>query len=141
VLGLVMVLVVLIFGLAGRVRRILTVAGCAGWFREVLLCEHECRAVFRRRTSGFYGTAGGGAASRGDCLGARMASVQTYSISGYQRRPCRQRRDGRSVWYLINLLAVSAYSESVKLDAAKLYSFHPGSFKTQDPVERPACGR
>ncbi|HLK64296.1 MAG TPA: hypothetical protein VKU19_12700 [Bryobacteraceae bacterium] len=120
---------------------VLTVAGCAGWFREVLPREHEVivsvgpedlavtttRRVVDRlpvapdqvrawlplhthpMSAGLKGGLAGGVAM------AVLACAYGVLKAG-------------SIWYPINLLAASVYSQSLKLVAAQLYSFHTDSF-------------
>ena len=120
---------------------ILIVAGCVGWFREVLPHEHEVTvsmtpdervAVTTRRivervpvapdqlrawlplhthpiSAGIKGGLAGGVAM------AVLACAYGALKAG-------------SIWYPINLLAASIYSQSVKLGPSQLYSFHFDSF-------------
>jgi hypothetical protein len=120
---------------------VLTVAGCAGWFREVLPREHEIvlpvvpedvRAVTHRRvvdrlpvapdqvrawlplhthpvSAGIKGGLAGGVAM------AVLACAYGILKTG-------------SIWYPINLLAASVYSQSMKLETSQLNAFHPDSF-------------
>jgi hypothetical protein len=120
---------------------VLTVAGCAGWFREVLPSAHEVelpvtpdefvpvtprRAVDRLPvapdqvrawlplqthpiSAGLKGGMAGGVAM------AMLACTYGVLKAG-------------SIWYPINLLAASIYSQSLKLGAAGLNAFHADSF-------------
>jgi len=120
---------------------VLAVAGCAGWFGEVLPREHEVVepvvpediAVVTNRlmvdrlavapdqvrawlplhthpiSAGLRGGLAGGAAM------AVLACAYGVLKAG-------------SIWYPINLLAASAYAQSMKLGEAQLYSFHADSF-------------
>ncbi|HKE27675.1 MAG TPA: hypothetical protein VKB88_35210 [Bryobacteraceae bacterium] len=119
----------------------LTVAGCAGWFREVLPVEHEIevpviaeefaavtnrsvvdrlpvapdqvRAWLPLHTHPISAGLKGGLAG-----GVAMAVLAcTYGML----------RAG-SIWYPINLLAASVYAQSLKLGASQLYGFHADSF-------------
>ncbi|MGA8442884.1 MAG: hypothetical protein WB762_26020 [Candidatus Sulfotelmatobacter sp.] len=119
---------------------LLSLAGCVGWFREVLPQERketvpvvpqDIRITTERRL------------------------VERVSIPTYQRAwlpvhtyPISAGVKGglagsvamavlacaygllkvRSIWYPINLLAAAVYAESLKLGPAQLYSFHAGSF-------------
>ena len=120
---------------------VLTLAGCAGWFREVLPREHEVevpvipdefvpvttrRAVDRLpvapdqvrawlplHTHPISAGLKGGMAG-----GAAMAVLAcTYGIL-----------KAGSIWYPINLLASSVYAQSLKLGASGLNAFHADSF-------------
>jgi hypothetical protein len=120
---------------------VLAVAGCAGWFREVLPREHEVevpviaddfvpvttrptvdrlpiapdqvRAWLPLHTHPMSAGLKGGLAG-----GAAMALLaSTYGIL----------KTG-SIWYPINLLAASVYAQSVKLGVSQLNAFHPDSF-------------
>ena len=119
---------------------VLAVAGCIGWFREVFPREHKVTVpvlpdVFRASTerrvvdrfpiaeqvrawlpvhtypvsAGLKGGLAGGVAM------AVLACVYGVLKAG-------------SIWYPINLLAATAYAESLKLGPSQLYSFHAGSF-------------
>jgi hypothetical protein len=119
----------------------LTVAGCAGWFREVLPVEHEIevpviaeefaavtnrpvvdrlpvapdqvRAWLPLHTHPISAGLKGGLAG-----GVAMAVLAcTYGVL----------RAG-SIWYPINLLAASVYAQSLKLGASQLTAFHADSF-------------
>ena len=120
---------------------VLTVAGCAGWFREVFPREHEVvvqvvpedvpvvttrrivdrlpvaqdqlRAWLPLRTHPVSAGVRGGLAG-----GVAMAVLAcTYGLL-----------KAGSIWYPINLLAASVYSQSVKLGSSQLHSFHADSF-------------
>lgn len=119
---------------------VLAVAGSVGWFREVLPHEHEVAVpvvpdVFRASTerrvvdripvteqvrawlpvhtypisAGLKGGLAGGVAM------AVLACAYGVLKAG-------------SIWYPINLLAATAYAESLKLGPSQLYSFHADSF-------------
>jgi hypothetical protein len=120
---------------------VLTVAGCAGWFREVLPTEHEVLVpvvpdqlvpVTERRvvdrlpvapdqvrawlplqthpiSAGLKGGLAGGIAM------AVLACAYGVLKAG-------------SIWYPINLLAASAYAQSLKLGVLQLTVFHADSF-------------
>ncbi|MBV8904740.1 MAG: hypothetical protein JOZ22_13995 [Acidobacteriia bacterium] len=120
---------------------VLAVAGCAGWFREVLPREHEvvvpvvpddAFVVTRRRivdrlpvapeqvrawlplhTHPISAGLKGGLAG-----GVAMAVLAcTYGIL-----------KAGSIWYPVNLLAASGYAESLKLGPSQLNAFHADSF-------------
>jgi hypothetical protein len=120
---------------------VLTIAGCAGWFREVLPSEHEVevpvipdefaavtnrpvvdrlpvapdqlRAWLPLRTHPISAGLQGGLA--GGVAMAVLACAYGVLKAG-------------SIWYPINLLAASVYAQSLKLGASQLYSFHADSF-------------
>jgi hypothetical protein len=120
---------------------VLTVAGCAGWFREVLPREHEIalpveaeepavsttrrvveripiptgqvRAWLPLHTHPMSAGVVGGLA--GSVAMAALACLYGVLKAG-------------SIWYPINLLAASVYAESLRLSPAQLYSFHADSF-------------
>ena len=120
---------------------VLTVAGCAGWFREVLPSEHEVelpvtpdefvpvtlrrsvdrlpvapdqvRAWLPLRTRPISAGLKGGLA--GAVAMAALACAYGVLKAG-------------SIWYPINLLAASVYAQSLKLGPSQLNAFHPDSF-------------
>ena len=120
---------------------VLTVAGCAGWFREVLPSEHEVAvpvvtdhivAVTERRVVDRLPIAPDqvrawlplhthpiSAGLRGGLAGgvamAALACAYGFLSAG-------------TVWYPINLLAASVYAQSLKLGISGLNAFHPDSF-------------
>jgi len=120
---------------------VLTIAGCAGWFRQVLPTNHEIevpvtpgeftavtnrpvvdrlpvapdqvRAWLPLRTHPISAGLKGGLAG-----GVAMAVLAcTYGLL-----------KAGSIWYPINLLAASVYAQSIKLGSAQLFSFHADSF-------------
>ena len=120
---------------------VLTVAGCSGWFREVLPREHEVvvpvvpddlvivtsrrvvdrlpvapdqvRAWLPLQTHPISAGLKGGLAG-----GVAMAVLAcAYGVV-----------KARSIWYPINLLAASVYAQSLRLGTSQLYSFHADSF-------------
>jgi len=120
---------------------VLSVAGCIGWFREVLPHEHEVtvpvvadefRATTERRVVDRVPVAA-------DQVRAWLP-VQTYPISAGVKGglagsvamaviACAYGvLKAGSIWYPINLLAASVYAQSLKMGAAQLYSFHADSF-------------
>ena len=120
---------------------LLCLAGCVGWFREVLPHEHEVvvpvvpdesvivtqRRVVERvpvapdqvrawlpvHTYPMSAGVKGGLA--GSVAMAVLACLYGVLKAG-------------SIWYPINLLAASVYSQSLKLGPAQLYTFHADSF-------------
>jgi len=120
---------------------VLALAGCVGWFREVLPHEHEVpvpvvpddfRASTERRVVERFPVAA-------DQLRVWLP-VQTYPVSagvkgglaGSVAMAVLACAYGLfkvgSIWYPINLLAASVYAQSLKLDDAQLNSFHTDSF-------------
>src|SRR5229473_2963758 len=120
---------------------VLAVAGCAGWFREVLPHEHEVivplvpeeiRIATERRVVERLPVAA-------DQLRAWLP-VHTYPISAGVKGglagsvamavlACAYGViKAGSIWYPINLLAAVAYAQSLKLGTAQLNSFHADSF-------------
>jgi hypothetical protein len=120
---------------------VLALAGCVGWFREVLPHEHEVivplvpeeiRIATQRRVVERLPVAA-------DQLRAWLP-VHTYPISAGVKGglagsvamaiiACAYGllKVG-SLWYPINLLAATVYAESLKLTPAQLNSFHADSF-------------
>jgi hypothetical protein len=120
---------------------VLGVAGCVGWFREVLPHEHEetlpvvfeeHRITTKRRAVERVPIAPElvrvwlplktypiSAGVKGGVAGAVAMAVLacTYGVL-----------KAGSVWYPINLLAATVYAESLKLGPAQLNSFHADSF-------------
>jgi hypothetical protein len=120
---------------------ILTVAGCAGWFREVLPNEHEVELpvaadefvpVTTRRTVDRLPVAPDqvrawlplhthpiSAGLKGGLAGGAAMAVLAclYGILKVG-----------SIWYPINLLAASVYAQSLKLGPSQLNAFHLDSF-------------
>lgn len=119
---------------------VLAGAGCIGWFREVLPCEHEVavpvipdefRASTERRVVDrvpiaeqvrawlpvhtYPISAGVKGGLAGSVAMALLACAYGVLKAG-------------SIWYPINLLAATAYAESLKLGPSQLYSFHADSF-------------
>jgi hypothetical protein len=119
---------------------VLAGAGCIGWFREVFPHEHEVAVPvvaddFRASTERHV-------VDRLPILEQVRAwlPVRTYPISagvkgglaGSVAMAVLACAYGvlktRSIWYPINLLAATAYAESLKLGPSQLYSFHADSF-------------
>src|SRR5215813_2000100 len=120
---------------------VLSVAGCIGWFREVLPREHEVtvpvvpddfRAATERRVVDRVPVAA-------EQVRAWLP-VQTYPISAGIKGglagsiamavlACAYGvLKAGSIWYPINLLAASVYAQSLKMGPERLYSFHADSF-------------
>ena len=119
---------------------VLTVAGCVGWFREVFPCEHEefvpvvpedLRVSTERRVVERLPVAA-------DQLRAWLP-LETYRVSAGVKGGLAGSvamaalacgygllKTG-SIWYPINLLAATAYGQSLKLGPAQLNSFHADS--------------
>ena len=119
---------------------VLTVAGCIGWFREVLPHEHEEtvpvvaediritteRRVVERVPIPAYQRAWLpvhtypiSAGVKGGLAGSVAMAVLACAYGVLK---------AGSIWYPINLLAAAVYAESLKLGPAQLYSFHADSF-------------
>ena len=119
---------------------VLALGGCIGWFREVFPREHEVsvpvlpddfRASTERRMVDRFPIA--------DQVRAWLP-VHTYPVSAGMKGglagsvamavlACAYGvLKAGSIWYPINLLAATAYAESLKLGPSQLYSFHPDSF-------------
>ena len=120
---------------------VLAVTGCVGWFREVLPHEHEetVPLVFEE-----YGIATERRAVERVPIAPDLVRawlpLETYPISAGLKGglaggvamaalACLYGllKTG-SVWYPINLLAATAYAESLKLGPAQLNSFHADSY-------------
>jgi hypothetical protein len=120
---------------------VLTIAGCAGWFREVLPREHEevlpviredRPAVTERRVVERLPVAQDqvrawlplhthpiSAGVKGGLAGGVAMAVLACAYGLLK---------AHSIWYPINLLAASVYAQSVKLGFEQLNSFHADSF-------------
>jgi hypothetical protein len=119
---------------------VLALAGCVGWFREVLPHEHEetvpvvaedIRITTERRVvervpvpayqrawlpvHTYPISAGVKGGLAGSVAMAVLACMYGVLKAG-------------SIWYPINLLAAAVYAESLRLGPAQLYSFHADSF-------------
>ena len=118
----------------------LSLAGCVGWFRQVLPHEHEevvpvvpedSRVTTDRRIVELL------------AIGHHVRAwlpVKTYPISAGVKGglagcvamavlACAYGLlKAGSIWYPINLLAAVVYAESLKLGPARLYSFHADTF-------------
>jgi hypothetical protein len=118
---------------------VLSVAGCAGWFREVFPRQHEEPVPVV--SEDFRITTGRRIVERLPVAADRAwLPVHTYPVSagvkgglaggvamavlacGYGLLKAG------SIWYPINLLAAVVYAESLRLDPAQLNSFHADSF-------------
>src|SRR5712672_3628148 len=120
---------------------VLGVAGCVGWFREVLPHEHEetvpvvfeeHRITTKRRVVERVPIAPElvrvwlplktypiSAGVKGGIAGAVAMAVLACAYGVLK---------AGSIWYPINLLAAGIYRESLRLGPAQLNSFHSGSF-------------
>ena len=119
---------------------VVAVAGCIGWCREVLPHEHEVpvpvlpddfRASTERRVVDRFPIA--------DQVRAWLP-VHTYPVSAGVKGglagsvamavlACAYGvLKAGTIWYPINLLAATAYAESLKLGPSQLYKFHADSF-------------
>ena len=120
---------------------VLAVAGCAGWFREVLPREREVavpvvpeelRIATERKVVERVPVA--------PELVRAWLPVETYPISAGVKGgwagsvamavlACAYGLlKAKSIWYPINLLAATVYAQSFQLDPSQLYSFHFNSF-------------
>jgi hypothetical protein len=120
----------------------LAVAGCVGWFREVLPHEHEetVRVVFEKHRITTerrivervpiapdlvrawlpletYPTSAG---VKGGLAGGVAMAVLACAYGLLK---------AGSIWYPVNLLAATVYAESLKLGPAQLNAFHADSFE------------
>ena len=124
----------------GVLGAVLSLAGCVGWFREVLPHEHEevlpvvpedIRMTTERRIVELLP------------IGHHMRAwlpIKTYPVSAGVKGglagsvamallACTYGLvKAGSIWYPINLLAAVVYAESLKLWPARLYSFHADTF-------------
>jgi hypothetical protein len=119
---------------------VLSLAGCIGWFREVIPYEHEEtvpvvpqdiritteRRVVERVSVPAYQRAWlpvhtypVSAGVKGGLAGSVAMAVLACAYGVLK---------AGSIWYPINLLAAGVYAESLKLGTAQLYSFHADSF-------------
>src|SRR6202049_1279941 len=120
---------------------VLAVAGCAGWFREVLPREHEVAmsvvpedlaVVTNRRVVDRLPVAPDqvrawlplhthpiSAGLKGGLAGGVAMAVLACAYGVLK---------AGSIWYPINLLAASVYAQALKLGTSQLYSFQPDSF-------------
>src|ERR1700693_38017 len=120
---------------------LLSVAGCVGWFREVLPHEHE--EVVPVVTEDIRLTTGRRVVDRLPILPDQLRAwlpVHTHPISAGVKGGLAGSAamavlacaygvlKAGSVWYPINLLAAPVYAESVRLVPAQLYFFHADSF-------------
>jgi hypothetical protein len=120
---------------------VLAVAGCIGWFREVLPHEHEetVPVVFEERRITRERRVVERLPVAPDLVRAWIP-LETYPISAGIKGglaggvamavlACAYGLlKAGSIWYPINLLAATVYAESLKLGPAQLNSFHADSF-------------
>jgi hypothetical protein len=120
---------------------VITVAGCVGWFREVLPDEHE--EAVRVAQADPHVTTERRVVERLPVAAEQLRAwlpVHTYPVSAGVKGGLAGSvamaavaclygllKEG-SIWYPINLLAAVVYSESLRLDPAQLDSFHANSF-------------
>jgi hypothetical protein len=120
---------------------VLALAGCVGWFKEVLPHEHE--EVVPIVADDFRATTRRGVVERLPIAADQVRAwlpVQTYPISAGVKGgwagsiamavlACTYGvLKAGSIWYPINLLAAGVYAQSLKMGPAQLYSFHLDSF-------------
>src|SRR6266566_2449991 len=120
---------------------VLAVAGCVGWFREVLPHEHEetMRVVFEEHRI----TTDRRVVERvpvAPDLARAWLPLETYPVSAGMKGGLAGGAamavlacaygvlKAGSIWYPINLLAATVYAESLKLGPTQLNSFHADSF-------------
>lgn len=120
---------------------VLAIAGCVGWFREVLPRPHEViltvvpdearvsterRAVERLPVAAEQVRAWLPVHTYPVSAGVKGGWVGSVAMAGLA---CAYGvLKAGSVWYPINLLASVVYAQSVKLGPAELLTFHPDSF-------------
>jgi hypothetical protein len=120
---------------------VLALAGCVGWFKEVLPHEHE--EVVPIVADDFRATTARRVVERLPIAADQVRAwlpVQTYPISAGVKGglagsvamavlACTYGvLKAGSIWYPINLLAAGVYAQSLKMGPAQLYSFHLDSF-------------
>jgi hypothetical protein len=126
------------FTMAGAV---LAVAGCTGWFREVLPRQHEDTLAIVPEDAGV--TTSRRSIDRVPVAPDQLRAwlpVHTYPVSAGLKGglagsvamavlACAYGvLKAGSIWYPINLLAAVVYAQSLKLAPAQLASFHASSF-------------
>jgi hypothetical protein len=119
----------------------LSVAGCAGWFREVFPREHE--EVLQIVPEDISITTSRQRVERLPVAGEQVRAwlpVETYPISAgikggltgsvaMAALACAYGLfKAGSIWYPINLLAAGVYAQALKLNPGQLNSFHMDSF-------------
>ncbi|HXY04080.1 MAG TPA: hypothetical protein VEI49_10915 [Terriglobales bacterium] len=119
---------------------VLSVAGCIGWFSEVLPREHEVSVPVLR--DDFQASTERRVVDRVAIAEQARAwlPVHTYPVSAGVKGglagavamaalACAYGvLKAGSIWYPINLLAATVYAQSLKLGPSQLYSFHADSF-------------
>ena len=120
---------------------VLGVAGCVGWFREVLPHEHEetVPVVFEEPRIATERRVVERVPVAPDLVRAWLP-LETYPVSAGMKGGLAGGAamavlacaygvlKAGSIWYPINLLAATVYAESLKLGPAQLNSFHADSF-------------
>jgi len=120
----------------------LILAGCVGWFREVLPHEKHLLVQAETAPSGVIATTRRHVArlSLAPDLPRALLPLESYPVSagikgglagsvGMAVLACMYGvLKQHSIWYPINLLAGTVYAQSLKLDEAALRSFHLDSF-------------
>jgi len=119
---------------------VLAATGCVGWFREVFPREHEIAVPVV--PDEFRASTGRRVVDRVPIAEQARAwlPVHTYPISAGVKGglagsvamavlACAYGvLKAGSIWYPINLLAATAYAQSLKMGPSQLYSFHADSF-------------
>jgi len=120
---------------------ILAVAGCAGWFRQVL--PHEREQVVAVLPDDSRITTERHVVERVPLVPEQVRAwlpVHTYPVSAGVKGGLAGSvamavlacgygiLKAGSIWYPINLLAAAIYAETLKLGPGELHSFHAGSF-------------
>jgi hypothetical protein len=120
---------------------ILAIAGCVGWFRDVLPYEKEEKVEVKADVKAVY-------TSRREVERLSIAPELTRALLPLETYPVSAGIKGglagslamavlaclygvlkqRSIWYPINLLAATIYGQSLQLTPATLSAFHLGSF-------------
>ncbi len=122
---------------------VLAVAGCVGWFRQVIPHEREetVRVAFEEHRITTERRVVERLLIAPELVRAWLPFLETYPGVGWHKKEglagglamavlaCAYGLlKAGSIWYPINLLAATVYAESLKLGPAQLNAFHAGSF-------------